>query len=311
MKSTEFVLTRHYTTLAAFLLSTTIWATDYTFLNPDMFVQEKKVWHLEADFGKVGPAKITTGEAFGSKIHYSEGNASLYLSHFLNKENSLTWQIGATYLDLGWHDNPNFTKDQYTYGTTSISWISHTVEKWRWIINGGVAVDTTTFDFGKSAVYYTMLWGRYEQTKNVGVNLGFFAYYGAQNGYVLPILGVDWKMSPKWQFNAVFPIDVSLNYNFVTHWITSIVATSLGGPYRFPRKIHGGLGLYEDGTFKIYSTVVEWDLSFVQKDFLEIGIGGGWNFGGWIQVSDENNHYKKYYDFNGAGYGRLFATFTF
>ncbi len=302
---------RYYTTLATFILSSSLWASDYTFLNSDMFVREKKVFHFEADYGKVAPAKITTRNAFGTKTHYGEGNSSIYFSHFLNNENSLTWQLGANYLDLGWEDNPHFNKDQYTYGIGSLSWISHSIEKWRFVINGGVALDATSFNFGQSAVYYGMLWGRYAQHENLGINLGFFAYYGIRNGYVLPILGIDWAMSPKWKLNAVFPIDASLNYHFATNWMTSLLATALGGPYRFPRKIHAGVGDYQDGIFKIYSTVLEWDLSFVQKDLLEIGFGGGWNFGGWIQVSDDYNHNKRYYDFNGAAYARLFASLTF
>jgi hypothetical protein len=57
--------------------------------------------------------------------------------------------------------------------------------------------------------------------------------------------------------------------------------------------------------------VLELDLSFVLKNRLELGVGGGWNFGGWIQVTDNHHHYKKTYDFNGAGYGRVFGTVTF
>jgi hypothetical protein len=302
---------RCQTTFALLFLSTSLSASDYTFLNADMFVREKSVFHFEADYGKVRPAKITSGNAFGTKTHYAEGNSSIYFSHFLNKENSLTWQAGANYVDLGWHGNPNFRKNQYTYGIGSVTWISHSISRWRWVLNGGVAVDATNFNFGKTAVYYNMLWGRYQQTDNLGVNLGFFAYYGMKNGYVLPILGIDWKISPHWDITAVFPIDASINYRFAKYFVTSLVATSLGGPYRFPRRIHDGLGNYHNGIFKVYSTVLELDLSFVLKNRLELGVGGGWNFGGWIQVTDNHHHYKKTYDFNGAGYGRVFGTVTF
>jgi hypothetical protein len=302
--------TRLHFLSSCFLLGSSLWASDYTFLNPDLFVLEKNVFHLETDFGQVGSAKVTSGKAFGSKTNYGEGNASLYFSHFLNTENSLTWQVGANYLNLGWKDNPAFHKNQYTYGIGSLTWISHSIEKWRWVLNGGVAVDATTFSFGNSAVYYTMLWGRYAQLENLGVHLGLFAYYGAKDGYVLPILGIDWKMSSHWELQAVFPIDISLSYFFNPHLVTSLIATSLGGPYRFPRKIHEGIGPYDNGTFKVYSTVLEWDLSFILKNRLEVGAGGGWNFGGWIQVSDNHHGHKKYYNFNGAPYGRVFLTIT-
>ena len=294
-----------------FLVSRGIEATDYTFLNADTFVAQDKVFHFEADYGRVAPAKITTGDVFGTKMHYSEGNSALYFSHFLDKENALTWQVGANYTGLGWDENPRFTGNNYTYGIGSLTWISHALNHWRWVVNGGVAVDTYTFNFGRSAVYYSMLWGRYQHLEDLGIHIGFFAYYGAKNGYVLPILGLDYQFTPKLELKAVFPIDISLNYRFVRHWMTSLIFTSLGGPYRFPRKMHGGIGEFHNGVFKVYSTVLEWDLKFLQDDVFKIGAGAGWNFGGWIQTSTSDNHDKKYYHFNGAAYGRVYATLTF
>lgn len=288
-----------------------LWGTDYAFLNEEAFVKEKHLWHLESDFSKVGGAKITTGDVNGSKLHYSEGNASMFFSHFINNENALAWQVGANYIDINWDENPRFTGDQYVYGVTSLSWISNSLNKWRWVINGGVSVDTKTWNFGKSAVYFTTLWGRYQHSKNLGLHMGFFAYYGALNGYVLPILGLDWWMSPKWELKAVFPIDASLNYHFTKCFTASILATSMGGPYRFPRRAHGGIDSYDDGIFKIYSTTVEGNLKFALKDFFSVGAGGGWDFGGWIQIADSQSHHKQYFDFNGAPYFRVFGTLTF
>lgn len=297
--------------MSLFSCASLLWSTDYSFLNEDIFVKQKALWHFESDFSKVGAAKITTGDVFGSKLHYSEGNASMYFSHFINNENALTWQVGANYVDVNWNQNPRFTGNNYVYGVTSLSFISNSINKWRWVINGGVSVDTKTWNFGKSAVYFSTLWGRYQHKENLGLHIGFFAYYGALNGYVLPILGLDWWMSSKWELKAVFPIDASINYHFNKHFTTSILTTSMGGPYRFPRRAHGGIDSFEDGIFKIYSTTVEWNLKFAEKDCFSLGAGGGWDFGGWIQIADSHNHHKKYYNFNGSGYGRIFGTLTF
>ena len=288
-----------------------LWGTDYSFLNEETFVTQKSLWHFESDYSKVGGAKITNSNVSGSKLHYSEGNASMYFSHFLNNENALAWQVGANYVDIDWDQNPRFTGNNYLYGITSLSWISNSIEKWRWIINGGLSLDTNTWNFGKSAVYYTTLWGRYQQRSNLGLHMGFFAYYGALNGYVLPILGLDWWPSCKWEIKAVFPIDASINYHFTKHFTTSILTTSMGGPYRFPRRAHDGIDSFEDGIFEIYSTTVEWNLKCAEKDWFSLGAGGGWDFGGWMQISDSHNHHKKYYNFNGAPYGRIFGTLTF
>lgn len=293
------------------LISSYAWSTDYSFLNEDAFVKQNAIWHFETDYSRVAPAKITTGDVFGTKLRYSEGNASMYFSHFLNNENALCWQLGVNDTDINWNENPRFTGNNYLYGITSLSWITHGIEKWRWVINGGVAFDTKTWNFGKSAVYFTTLWGRYAQSDNVGVHLGFFAYYGALNGYVLPILGVDYWPTSHLELRAVIPLDVSINYHFNKYITTSIMATSMGGPYRFPRRAHGGIGEFDEAIFKVYATTIEWDLKWTQKDFFSLGIGGGWDFGGWIQISDAHNHHKKSYDFNGAPYGRVFGSLSF
>lgn len=302
---------RYLATLALCSCPFFVWGTDYSFLNEEVFVKQKSLWHFESDYSKIAPAKMTTSDVYGSKLHYSEANASMYFSHFINNENALAWQAGANYTDINWKENPRFTDNNYIYGITSLSWVSNSIEKWRWVINGGVAFDARTWNFGKSAVYFTTLWGRYCAKDNLGIHLGFFAYYGALNGYVLPILGIDWWMSSKWELKAVFPIDASLNYHFSKHFTTSILATSMGGPYRFPRRAHGGIGEFEDGIFKVYSTTAEWNIKFKQKDFFYIGAGAGWDFGGWIQISDSHSRHKKYYNFNGAPYGRVFGALTF
>ncbi len=302
---------RRFFAVSFLSLSISAIATDYAFLNEDAFVKQDYIWHFESDYSKLGAAKVTTGDVFGTKMHYSEGNASIYFDHFLDNENAFTWQLGVNYTNLGWDENPRFSGNDYLYGVTSFSWISHSVDNWRWVVNGGVAVDTKTWNFGKSAVYFTTLWGRVQHTKQLGIHVGFFAYYGALNGYVLPILGVDYWLSPKWEIRAVFPLDASINYHFNQYFTSSLVATSMGGPYRFPRRAHGGKGEFEDAIFKVYSNSAEWDFTFSLKDYFSLGAGVGYDFGGWMQISDSHNHHKKYYDFNGTPYGRVSATLTF
>ncbi len=291
--------------------SISAFATDYAFLTEDTFVQQDFMCHFASDYSYIGDASFKKPQHKNYNLQYSEGNASLFFSHFLDKENALTWEIGANYIGLDWMHNPHFTGTQYVYGLTSLSWVSYAIDKWRWVINGGVAVDTKTFNFGRSAVYYTTLWGRYQQSKEVGVHIGYFAYYGARNGYVLPILGIDWCPTQEWEIKAILPLDASVNYHFKKYYTAALLATSMGGPYRFPRRIHEGEGPYTDGIFKVYSTAVEANLEYKQGDNFSIGAGGGYDFGGWVQIADSHNHRKNYYNFNGAPYGRIFASCTF
>ncbi len=287
------------------LLCSDSFASDYR------FVHEKHPWHITGNYAQVAGAEVTTHPAKGSHLHYGEGYGNLFYSHFLNTENSLTAQVGVNYTRIHWEENPRFTDDNYTYGLLSLAWISHSLEKWRWVMTGGTIVDTRTWNFGQSAVYYGMLWGRNQYSESVGLHIGFYGYYGAMNGYFLPILGFDWKCNRKWELKAVFPLDASLNYNFSKNWFTSIAVMSFGGPYRFPRRIHGGVGRYENGIFEVYSTGVEWEVKFDKNNFIIFGIGAGWNFGGWLLIKDSHNHHPKYYHFDSAPYGRAFFGLSF
>jgi hypothetical protein len=287
------------------LAGSSVFATDYCFIDKD------HPWHFETNFSYNGPAEFHTNSVKHTHLKYTEGTTSLYYTGFVTPDNALSAQAGLNFIRLDWDQNPRFKGDNYYYGIVSLAWISTSLEKWRWVLNGGVSFDTRTFNFGQSGVYYALVWGRYQYVKNLALHVGFFGYVGAQTGYMLPVLGLDWNISPKWELKGVFPFDMSLNYHFHKHWTTSIDAISFGGPYRFPRRVHDGIDGFQNGIFEVYSTGVEWDLKFKQKHYVVAGAGAGYDFGGWIFTKDHESHHGRYYKFNGSAYGRLFLNFTF
>lgn len=300
-----------YRALALMLPSFAL-ATDYIFLNEGAFVKPQHPWHVEGDFSKVGGASLTNAGMQGTKLHYSEGNAAVFFSHFINQENALSWQVGLHYIDVNWKQNPAFTENQYTYALASMNWISDSIQKWRWKIGAGISFDTKTCNVGQTGVYYGTLWGRYTHSDHLDLHLGFFGYYGAMNGFILPVLGFDWWMTPKWQLRAIFPQDAALRYHITNYFAAAILATSMGGPYRFPYRIQGGTtDQTSDGVFKIYSTALEGNLELSLENICTLGVGGGYDFGGWLLVMNDKSHHKRYYFFDGAPYVRFFASLTF
>jgi len=274
------------------------------------FAREEAPWHFFADYLQVGKASFRQCDAPHSHITYSQGAASLYYTQFINSRNFVTFEVGDNYINVDWNDNPRFRQNHYHTALASMAFVSTAKENWRWIFNPGATVDATTFNFGNTAVYYGLLWGRYAYSHTIGFHIGGFGYYGIKNGYALPVLGIDWNFLPDWRLNIIFPLDASLEYQINPNWVALIAVDGFNSPYRFPRRAHKGINGFENGIFELFSTGVEGAINYLYNR-LKIEAGIGWNFGGWILIKDSENHHGKYYHFNEAPYAQINLGITF
>lgn len=308
-------------TILFLLTSPLLLATDYTFVDLNspwhfgMEFDEKNKglhWHVEGEALYVGEAKITTHGPFeGSKFTSATAIGSLYYSHFLNETNALSWQLAYNYFMFDWKENPRFSQRNFHYGLASMAWISHGMDDWRWVVSGGLTANLQMLDeFGRSAVGYGFIWGRYVYNLNVGLHAGLFGYGGANNGRALPILGVDFTLN-KWKLFVIMPLDLSLEYHFSDRWFGSLAMSSLGGPYRFPWRFSGGKGRFENGIFEFYSRGLDLTINYNYETTFGARFGAGYNFGGWALIKDEHNRHGRYYKFDGAPYALGELAFTF
>ncbi len=288
-----------------FLTSSYELITDYGFVSKDHPV------HFDGEYRYVWDARFRTHSVKGSHETYQDAHGFLYYSHYLTPNNSLSWKVGYSFLDFNWARNPRFRGDDYHFVNASVGWVSTSVKNWRWVLSTGVSVDAQTFNFGQTGVYYGLMWGRYCYSPTLGMHIGWAGYVGVQNGYLVPILGIDWHPSKHWQINGIFPVNVSIEYLFDCHWAAAVEVASFGRPYRFPMRAKNGIGRFHNGIFEVYSTGVELDLKYKLRHALHASVGGGYNFGGWILIKDHDNHHGKYYKFNGAPYAQGKLTFTF
>ncbi len=276
--------------------------SDYYFADPDRSI------HLEGRYRRVGSAQFETHRR--GHLTYSDAYGSATYTHFLGEDNSLSWEAAYNYLGLDWEKNSRFKEKNFNYAVGSIGYVSTSLEKWRWLINAGFSVDASHFDFGRTGVYHGMLWGRYQFNNCCGFHMGVMGWIGIQNGYTLPIFGVDWKISDDWAANIIYPVDFSLTYSIDENWAIEGAYSSFGGPYRYPRRAHEGTK-FHDPIFLVYSQGGDLNLKYRYDHLLRASIGGGWNAGGWILVRDSQNHHGHYYHFNSAFYGQGTVAFTF
>ena len=285
--------------------------TSYELITDYGFIDKKHPVHLDTEFRDVSSAKFYTHSVKGSHAEYQDAHAFLYYSHYLTPDNALSWKVGYSFLDFNWLKNPRFKENDYHFVNASLGWVSTSIQDWRWILATGASVDAQTFNFGQSGVYYGLMWGRYHFSDTIGMHMGCAGYVGVRNGYLLPIIGIDWRTGKHWKFNGIFPVNLSIEYLFNQHWSTSLEVAAFGRPYRFPMRIHGGKDGSHNGIFEVYSKGVELDLKFQTGRCIYASVGGGWNFGGWILIKDRHNNHGKYYKYNGAPYAQGKLEFTF
>jgi hypothetical protein len=274
------------------------------------FVDPSRPWHADGSYRWVAQADFRN-HARGH-VNYSEADASIYYTNFLNDENSLSWELGYDYLRFQWEKNPRFSQTNFNYLIGSLGYVSTALDRWRWIANIGFSVDAAYFDFVKSAVGHALLWGKYHFADCCSVHVGVMGWYGVMNGRAWPILGFDWKFKEKWTLTAIYPCDYSLNYAFDDNWSLEAAYDYFGGPYRnYPRRAHDGKNGNHEPIFMVWSNGVGLDLKFKFEHLVKASLGAGWNFGGWMLINDEHNRHGKYYHYNSAPYAQGRLEFTF
>ncbi|CAM0117332.1 hypothetical protein [Rhabdochlamydiaceae symbiont of Dictyostelium giganteum] len=270
--------------------------SDYNFINPSTPYQIEGTTHyVDKAFFK----DQTKGH-----LHYGDASNTLYYTHFIDEENSLTYGMGYDFLNLGWKNNPAFLENQFHYLNGSVGFVSTTLKDWRWVINSGFSVDTKGLNFGQSAVYHGMLWGRYDTTKNIGVNVGALGWYGVKNGRAFPIFGIDSCYRDHWKIQAIFPLDASISYQLDKNWLLGVMYENVGGPYKYPRRAHHPLIEESSPIFMIKSTGITALLQFNQEEHIQASLGAGWNLGGSLLIKDSTNHNGIRYPFHSAPYAQ-------
>ena len=294
--------------LAAFsLLATLAYSAEYGFSTYN-FVHEDSPIHVEARYRNIFGANFEK-ERYG-KLYYADGYASVNYTGFVDEDNALSACFQYDYLKVDWDKNPWFNQKNFNYATFSLGYITTIVERWRWVLSAGFSVDSDSFNFHQTAVYHGIFWGRYQFQDYCGIHVGFTGWYGCLNGYALAILGADWMFGSSVKMMVVFPFESSLKYIINDSWSFDAAYSGFGGPYRYPRRANHGF-VSSHPIFEIYSNAADFNFNYHCKQTLRLSVGGGWNFGGWVWIADENSHHGRYYQYNSAPYVQGSFALTF
>lgn len=255
------------------------------------------------------------GKAKFTKKHRDHGH--IQFDHFSAVADAVVWfndcdkegvNVGFGYEYTRLKVNPHFLFKRQHYDTAlvNLTFFTHRLDDWRWVAFAQYNIDADKWDFTDYSTFDLLLWGRFDYCTTMGVHIGIYAETGMKADLVLPILGVDWRIGKSWKLNAVFPLNVSLIYNWNDKWAVALAARVFNERHRAGKE-----GLRNKAVWRYSNGGVELALRYEPNGKLQANIHAGYATGGKLKVASQHYHHKRHYRFDGSPYAGAEATVSF
>lgn len=257
---------------------------------------------LEGLYDYIGQSSFTTPEDAGEKISYQQADATLAYTKFLAAGEGASFGFGYTNTLVNWKQNPFFKERYFNNLTLGVNGFTKRFCNWDW--RGGVSVNLDANELIDNSynLYNLTLWGRYNfcnyYLPDMGIHLGFIGRTGIDQDKLLPILGVDFKMSHCWKLNLVYPVNISAIYSLTESW-----SFALSGKIWNSRHRVGKNEALSRGIFEYRNAGAEISLNYDCGNLVTANIHVGSTLGGGdLKIADSQNHVIRHNKFRAAGY---------
>ena len=199
-----------------------------------------------------------------------------------------------------------FTRQNYDTAFINATYFTHRVPDWRWIAFFQYNIDADKWSFNNYSTYDMLLWGRWSYCTTVGIHFGIYAETGMKADLVLPVIGIDWRLSEKLKLNAVFPLNISVIYNLTKNW-----AVALAGRVFNERHRAGNEGFLRKAVWRYSNGGAELALRYERNGKIQANIHAGYALGGKLKVANMHYHHKHRFHFDGSAYAGAEITASF
>lgn len=255
--------------------------------------------HVGGNAIAIGQANVDLKHgSHDGNLTFNKENAFLYCFLPISKESYFLPRVEWNTFDLNWNNNPKFNETRFYFMQFALTFLSIAVEKWRWIARAEYNIDIKHFSHPKSyGLFSGLLWGSHQFHRKWHYHVGALGYSGFDGQEVYPIIGFDYAPNKKWFFQAVFPINYSIEYALNKEWRLSIKGRPLKERFRT-----GKLQPQPRSVF-CYSTMgAEFNIHYEKFLQLEVEVFAGYNFGGNFYIKDRRGHNPLYTYVQGAPY---------
>jgi hypothetical protein len=255
--------------------------------------------HIGGNAISIGKANLQIKNGPGSGyVDFNKENAFLYCFLPISRTSYFLPRIEWNAFTMNWDQNPKFNETRFNYVQFALTFLSIAVEKWRWIVRGEYNLDAKNFSKAKKyGLFSALLWGTHELHRKWHYHIGSLGYTGFEGQEVYPIIGIDFAPNKKWLFQAVFPINYSIEYSLNNEWRLSLKGRPLKERFR------AGKDQPQPRSVFSYSNIgAEINLHYEKFLKFELEAFAGYNFGGSLYIKDQRGHNALYTHFKGAPY---------
>lgn len=140
-------------------------------------------------------------------------HADISLNHMFNRKGGFKLGLGMQTLEFDWPQNPITTRDRFTQLQMSTGLFTLDAKGFMIVSELMLMMDPVKMDLEHYTLYRGLLYTKYNYKNKANIHAGFVGYYGLRYNRVVPIIGVDFPLGEYFKVNAVFPSDMSLEFN--------------------------------------------------------------------------------------------------
>lgn len=220
-------------------------------------------------------------------------------------EEALGAGIGYTNSRFDWNKNHFFHEKNMNQVSLTVLASSKRLCNWLWQASVTANWEPKYQKFWDYTNYDLLLWGQYSFNQTMNWHFGFLALVGMKVDNIYPVFGFDWAFWDQWKLNLVFPLNLSLEYQFDCDWTAAAAIRFFDIRYRFGRheKLDRGLLHYRNNGAELAINY--------NKDQLKLNVHAGVTFAGQFVISNRHNKHKKHFDMDSAAYAGAEASFKF
>lgn len=267
------------------------------------------IFGLSAGGDYVGKAKLHNSRVPDTRLTFYnwaiEGTAVFYYDEECGE--GLQAVVGYDQVHLNWSGNPYFNQKNFGELIAGVGAFTKRIQNWLWQAQVTMNMDTEHRNWNLYTNYDLLLWGRYT-TCNPDLNLhvGFWMQTGMKIDHIYPIIGFDWKFCDSWKLSLVFPMNVSLVYDWDENWDFAIA----GRFFDIRRRVGRDQPLSE-GLFQYHNIGTELAANYKLCGWLKANVHVGYTWAGKLKVSNRENRDPTHFDIDSSWYagGELNASF--
>lgn len=278
------------------------WGDQETFPAPPPFYP----FSIGGSYAYITPTKFYTPDVAGQEITYRQADANFAYTHPFSPICGMIFGAGWVGTDVDWAENPAFNETNFNYVNISFGGFTKAFDNWLWSLNLAAFLDTDHFSLANYALYQGLLWGKYTWKKCLELDFGFLLEVGLNKDKVWPVLGFIYNWNDKLRLHAVYPLDMTLEYDIFP-------ILTAGGAIRIFRNRHrvGSNEPEPNAIFQYQTWGVEFDLKLKPAPwFLVNGFVGSAGRGD-LKITNSSDKHGIHYKFRSSLYGGGYAALSF